>query len=185
MLTIQHQLKNEEFYFPYWEIDHLLIGTFNPHLGEEVKYYYGRSKNQTWKLLSNIFDIPLCPESKTFFPLLKKHKIGCVDMIDQITIPDSRKQKVTGHGYMDSEIINRSVLRKYNTQAIIDIINNNQHVKVYSTWGKGPSLREWRMEIAKLGKIIPLVSPSLAARVPKGYVKYSYMLEDWNKKIII
>ena len=67
MKIINHQLHNESFFFPDWEVEHLLIGTFNPEKGECVKYYYGRPKNQTWNLISKIFCSDFNPKSQDFF----------------------------------------------------------------------------------------------------------------------
>ena len=183
MKTINHQLKETDYYIPNWDIKHLFVGTFNPEGGERVEYYYGRPKNQTWKLISEIFSDKFDPTSKDFFKLLKKHKIGCVDMIDKVIASEEMIDSIIGEGYQDSKIINTSVIRIYNTDKIIDIINKNTGIKVYSTWGKGSDLKEWRNEKEKLGEIIPLASPSMAAKVPKGEKKFNYMLSDWKSKI--
>ena len=105
-----------------------------------------------------------------------------MDMIDSVEAPDIMIQDIKGKGYKDSTIINGSVRRTYNTRIIKQVITDNPGVRVYSTWGTGSSLSEWRYEIAKIGNIIPLVSPSLAARVPKGESKFDYILRDWEKK---
>ncbi len=183
MQGIKHQLQSREFYIPNWEIEHLFIGTFNPEGGEKVNYYYGRKKNQTWKLISRVFNDDFNPDASNFFNLLEKHKIGCVDMIDEIVAADDKIERIIGKGYKDNEIINTSVKRLYNTQKIIDIVQKNKNVKLYSTWGNGSKLKEWIKETKRVENIIPLVSPSLAARVPKGAAKFDYMLNDWSKKI--
>lgn len=183
MNPINHQLKKEGFYFPEWKVRYLFIGTFNPEGGEAVKYYYGRQKNQTWKLISKIFCDDFDTNSPNFFTLLRKHKIACVDMIDQLKASDNQIERIVGKGYKDSEIIKGSIHLSYNTRKIQKLIEANHGVNVFSTWGKGPRLKEWKQEIEKLGNIEPLVSPSLAARVPKGEQKFDYMLADWKKKI--
>ena len=96
---------------------------------------------------------------------------------------EDRSDRIIGKGYKDTEIINESVKRSYTTEAIIEIINKNKNIKVYTTWGNGSKLKEWRGETAKLGGVIKLKSPSLAARVPKGSIKFDYMLDDWSEKI--
>jgi len=95
----------------------------------------------------------------------------------------NRVDRIIGKGYKDTEIINGSVERLYNTVAIKEIIEKNENIKVYTTWGNGSNLKEWRDETAKLGGIIKLKSPSLAAAVPKGSIKFDYMLDDWSGKI--
>jgi hypothetical protein len=139
--------------------------------------------DQTWNLISNIFSSDFNPNSKDFFTLLTKNKIACVDMINQLSATENRVDKIIGEGYKDTEIINTSVTRIYNTEAILKIINENKDIKVYSTWGNGSTLKEWKDETARLGELITLVSPSLAARVPKGAKKFDYMLKDWKEKM--
>ncbi len=186
MKTIYHQLRNEAFYKPDWDVEHLFLGTFNPWGGEPVNYFYGRNKNQTWKILSKIFGKELKPERKEmFFKSIGLCRIACMDMIDSVYAEENRINKIVGEGYKDSEIINKKVKRVYNTKLILDVIQNNPGVKVYSTWGKGANLNEWESEVKKIGNLIPLVSPSLAARVPKGETKYEYMLRDWSEKILV
>ena len=183
MNIIKHQLNNKEFYFPNWKVKYLLIGTFNPSGGEGVGYYYGRKKNQTWKLISEIFNESFDPNNESFFDLLRKHEIACVDMIDQVHVSDDRYAKIIGEGYKDSEIINCSVIREYNTDRIKELIKANSGINLYTTWGKGSNLKEWREEVLKLENLNPLVSPSLAARVPKGENKFDYMLNNWKSII--
>ena len=62
-------------------------------------------------------------------------------------------------------------------------IKNNPNINIYSTWGKGSNLKSWRIEIEKFTNLIKLVSPSKVARVPKGMVKFDYILNDWKNKI--
>jgi G:T/U-mismatch repair DNA glycosylase len=179
-----HQLSNQDFYVPNWELEHLFLGTFNPSGGQKVNYYYGRPRNKTWDLLSKIFndsfDLTNIP---CFLDKLVNHKIACMDMIHKVEFPIDKKDKILGKGYKDSEIINKTVVRTYNTAKITEIIKKNPGIKVYSTWGKGPTLKNWKNEIKTILGIIPLVSPSMAARVPKGEKKFDYMLRDWKRKI--
>jgi hypothetical protein len=183
MQTISHQFQQADFYIPTWEVKHLFLGTFNPSGGEAVPYYYGRSKNQLWPLLSKIFGETLDPNAQGFFDLLRKHKIACIDVIDSVTAEEKRMDTITGKGYKDTAIINGKVFRSYNTTAILNSIANNPGVRVYSTWGKGSNLKAWRNEVNQLGPITPLVSPSMAAKVPAGALKFEYMLTDWKSKI--
>lgn len=185
MQTINHQFSSDSFYIPTWEVQHLFVGTFNPEGGARVPYYSGRKKNQLWPLLSEIFGADLNPSSDSFWELLRRHKIACVDMIHSVKASEERIDAVIGKGYKDSAINNRGVGRKYNTSSIIQLVTNNPGIRVYSTWGKGSSLREWRGEVQQLGSVIPLVSPSLAARVPIGEAKINYMLTDWRYKVVL
>lgn len=178
-----HQLSNSDFFIPKWPIKYLFIGTFNPADGKEVKYYYGREKNQTWNILSDIFNTELHQADSNFIENIQNLGIGCVDLIKSVEFDESLKDEILGKGYKDSKIINNRVVRHYNTTKILTLIENNPSVKVYSTWGKGSNLKEWTNEVVKLGEFCNLASPSLAARVPKGVNKYNFILNDWKSKI--
>lgn len=184
-MYINHQLSNQLYYFPTWEIKYLFLGTFNPEGGVTVNYYYGRETNQAWRILSQIFGVNFNPNSPEFLHLLKKHGIACVDMINRVDAPDYKAPQILGQGYRDSAIINSVVIRQYNTEHILRIIEQNPNLQIFSTWGKGSKLKNWREEISKVPNLVPLVSPSLAARVPSGVNKFLYMLQDWSNKIII
>ena len=180
MKKINHQFLN---HIPDWEINYLFLGTFNPSTGPTVNYFYGRSKNQTWNILSKIFNVDFDVQNKgLFFPQLKTCKIACLDIISSVEVPNERIAFVEGKGYKDSAIINNYVKREYNIDNILSIISKN-NCKVFSTWGKGSNNQNWLTEISKIPNIITLVSPSMAAYVPKGTIKFQYMLSDWSSKI--
>jgi hypothetical protein len=187
MLKINHQLSHLS---PKWEVKHLFIGTFNPEGGDPVSYFYGREKNFFWKLLSEIFNEDFNPKSTNFIQLLEQHKIACMDMIQSIQRNDKKEfsreelENITGKGYSDSKIINGSIIREYKTLEIQGIIAKNK-CHVYSTWGTGSTLKNWKNETDKISFTANLVSPSPVARVPKGVSKYCYVLNDWRNKIII
>ncbi|MCB9426333.1 MAG: hypothetical protein H6584_04815 [Flavobacteriales bacterium] len=184
LIEVKHQFKNEDFYIPNWKIKYLFLGTFNPSGGEMVNYFYGRSRNQTWPLLSHIFGVDFNLNDKVdFFNQLRKQGIACMDIIDTVIINEVDKDKVVGKGYKDGNIINKKVKRLYNTDLINETIEKNSNVKVFTTWGKGSELKEWRDEISKVNQLNSLVSPSMAARVPKGMKKYEYMLDNWKSAI--
>ncbi len=182
-MLINHQLINANFFVPNWNVKYLLLGTFNPEGGDPVSYFYGRNRNRTWELLSDIFNVDLHPNNYNFFELIQNFGIACMDMIQQVDVEDNQVDYVIGKGYSDSKIINGHVLRVYNTQNITNIINANPNIKVFSTWGKGANLNEWQRKVSEIRlvkEIIPLVSPSMVARVPAGVEKYQYMLNDWR-----
>ncbi len=181
-ITIQHQLTTNQHYIPSWEMNYLLVGTFNPTEGEQVNYYYGRKSNMTWKLISTIFGEEINPKNSNFIQLLKKHKIGCVDLISRVTCDETMKPYIIGKAYSDSKIINKKVIRAYNTNAINELSKSNQNLKIFTTWGKGSNLKEWLLEVEKLNINSNLLSPSMAARVPKGVNKFNYVLRDWQVK---
>jgi hypothetical protein len=180
---VKHQFINNNFSNPNWKIKHLFLGTFNPEGGEKVNYYYGRDRNQTWKLLSEIFKVDFNVNHENFLNEIKRNEIACMDMINSVTIKSDDLDYVLGKGYSDSKIINGKVNREYNTVLIKEIIENNPGIKIYSTWGGGSNLADWVTEINKIPNIIKLVSPSMVARVPKGIEKYVFMKTDWESKI--
>ena len=189
---IKHQLSNKEFYLtPNWKINHLFIGTFNPEGGENVNYFYGRSRNKTWELISEIFKTELNPTNLDFFDKIKDLGIACVDMIASIKKSDNsmfstiEDADIFGKGYTDSILFKKKYSLEFNTEQINELISKNSNIKAYSTWGNGPSHKNWKTEISKIKFTNNLVSPSMAARVPKGEKKIDYMLNDWKSKISI
>jgi G:T/U-mismatch repair DNA glycosylase len=185
----QHNLKNTDIYIPNWDIEYLFIGTFNPENHIKVPYYYGREKNQTWKILSEIFrsklnsNEKLDPNEEIFLTTIKRLKIACIDMIDSIEFDENlvNREDIDGNGYSDKAIINKKIKRNYNIVLINQLIKKNKNIKVFSTWGKGPKLKNWTQEVAKIEtQIINLCSPSLADRIPK-----EQKLQDWKNKITI
>jgi hypothetical protein len=182
-ITVKHQLLANVNFYPNWPIKYLFLGTFNPSGGDSVNYFYGRIKNQTWPTLSKIFNRKLDVKSIDFIQNLQELGIACMDLIKTVQIDKDCLNNVIGTGYKDSIIINKQCIRTYSTTEILDVINNNPGVKIYSTWGKGSNLQEWKNEVSKINNIISLVSPSLAARVPKGATKIDHIYNDWNKQI--
>ena len=185
MTPIIHQLAKNQNYIPLWDIKYLLVGTFNPAGGEQVNYYYGRKTNMTWKLISTIFGEEINPNNPNFIQLLIKHKIGCIDLISSITCDEAKIPQIIGNGYSDSKIINKKVTREYNTAIINQLFKSNPNLKIFTTWGKGSNLKEWRLEVEKIKINSKLLSPSMAARVPKGVNKFEYVLRDWQIKFNI
>ncbi len=180
--TIQHQLTTNQHFIPSWDINYLLVGTFNPSGGEQVNYYYGRKTNMTWKIISIIFGEEINPNNSNFIGLLKKHKIGCIDLISSVTCDEAKIPHIIGNGYSDSKIINKKVIREYNTVIINKLSKSNPNLQIFTTWGKGSNLKEWRLEVGKIKIKSKLLSPSMAARVPRGVNKFDYVLNDWKEK---
>lgn len=187
-MKIQHQLLNSDLFIPQWNVKHLFLGTFNPQGGDTVSYFYGRSRNQTWPTLSKIFKTELNPNNSDFFEKIKTLKIACMDMICSVEAPENMLSQILGNGYSDSKIINGYTFREYNTANIMKIIDQNSGINVYSTWGTGANLKEWKREILKIDNnkhIIPVASPSLVARVPLGTNKIDYIYQNWENSIIL
>ena len=198
-MKIDHFLKDDNNKFkPDWEISHLLLGTFNPKINNsksELKYFYTRQKNFTWKIVSNICNADINPNSNDFFDNLRLNKIACMDVIESIILEkeDSSIDKIIGKGYPDSSIFKKGIKRIYNVKNIVEIIEKNKNVNVYSTWGKGSCIKgailhEWSSQIdqiKKFSEITELMSPSPAAKVPKGSKKFDHIYENWVEKWII
>ena len=185
MKLIPHQLYNQPYFIPSWQVRYLFLGTFNPLGGETVPYFYGRSSN-TWKILSEIFGEDLLPWKSVpnqFMERINLLGIACMDMIASVSAPEGDLPFILGKGYSDSKIINNHVQRNYNTSKVLEVIKKNPGVQVFTTWGKGSCLNEWVFEINKIPQKTNLVSPSPMARVPKGEKKYDYMFKDWKIKI--
>ena len=106
-----------------------------------------------------------------------------MDFIQSVEVPEDKIDSINGQGYSDMKLINNTIKRNHNTASIADVIHQNKNIKVYSTWGTGPQIASWTNEIKKIKNIIPLISPSLAARVPLGEEKFKFMLKDWSAKI--
>lgn len=183
-MIIRHQLINKPFFLPKWPVKHLFLGTFNPSGGASVPFFYGRTKNKTWKLLSEIFNTNLDPKSCNFINNLQTLQIACMDILTEIEIPSELRPKVV-KGYKDAILFHSYVRRTYNIDQINDVIEKNSGVTVYSTWGQGSSMNieTWDKIYSIKASIVPLVSPSMAAKVPEGETKFGYMLADWQKKV--
>lgn len=180
MIKINHHFINEDFYLPKWEVKHLFIGTFNPSGGETVPYYYGRKRNKFWKLLSEVFNTELEPKTESFFDNIKKHKIGCIDLINSVTFEEKYKEDILGKGYKDSVLFKKNIEKSYNTSEILKFISENDLTQVYFT-NSGSSLnKEQKLELKKIddvSKVVYLCSPSPVNP------KRSYCLEDYLNKI--
>lgn len=180
---IHHQLPN---ILPDYQTKILLLGTFNPSCGEKVIVHYGRSRNQTWAVLSAILKENFDPKNTSIHQKMKEHGIACVDIVQSVDVPENLVQGICGSGYSDAKLFAKSIKRNYiDINELNDFIAKNNGICVFSTWGKGSSLRKeaWDL-IDKIKQIHPLVSPSLAARVPKGKKKLEYMIQNWTASII-
>jgi len=176
---IHHQLPN---LLPNYPIKILLLGTFNPKCGEPVLVHYGRKRNKTWTILSAILEESFDPNSASIQDKMKAHGIACVDIIQSVDVPENLAQGICGDGYSDSKLFAKSITKNYiDINELNDFISKNYGICVFSTWGKGSSFRKEAWErIDNIKQLRPLVSPSLAARVPKGEKKLSYMIRNWT-----
>ena len=82
------------------------------------------------------------PNNLDFFEKLKSYKFTIMDLISSIDFKDVDRKYIIGKCYSNSEIINNSVKRVYNTENIISFINTNPHIQLGET-----------VLILKIGKI--------------------------------
>jgi hypothetical protein len=161
MKTIKHIFYENQL--PTWECKTLILGTFNPEIGSDSDYYYGRIRptggwsNRFWPavnsyLEANYPDIPQAEKSilESKIKIMSKFKFGCVDIISCVDclIVDN----IIGNGFPDSAIFDPLNKVYFNTELIIDFINSNGIKKVISSFGKGTSLNQ--SALCEIDKII-------------------------------
>lgn len=160
MKTIKHKFYEKPF--PTWECKTLILGTFNPEIGSNSDYYYGRIRqkggwsNRFWPAVNsylkvNYPEIPLAEKGdlKSKIIIMSEFKFGCVDIISKVDCENDLS--ITGKGFPDSAIFSRFNKVYYNTSSIIDFIIRNEIKKVISSFGKGTSLNEESLiEIEKI-----------------------------------
>ena len=162
MIEVRHQLEDEDWFIPDWELKALILGTFNPECGDAVDYFYGRSRNQLWPLVSHCVGRDLHPnQGDDFFIALKAEGIGCMDLLRSIHVPEERKGEICGKGYSDQKLFRGANQRTYMTDEILAVIEGNQGVCVLPTWGLGGGFlnRDWD-QIDRLPDLPVLPSPS-------------------------
>ncbi len=157
-MSCGHRFYNE--LIPQWKIEYLFIGTFNPewnNSSNNVDYFYGRSKNQFWCILPNVFDSPCLIEKtkKDKINFCKSHKIGITDIIKSISNADERNddhKKLILNGYRDTNLEkkenNEFIFElDFNTSNIIQLIEINKIKGIFftrSTFNGIPRIRiQW------------------------------------------
>lgn len=160
MRTIKHKFYENPF--STWECKTLILGTFNPEIGSDADYYYGRIRptggwsNRFWPAI-NSYLLNRYPEFQLAKPhdldskvkIMTEFKFGCVDLISQVDCENEKN--ITGNGFPDSAIFSSLNKRYYNSSSIIDFINGNKINMIISSFGKGTSLnKEARNEIEKI-----------------------------------
>ena len=151
MQTIRH--KFYECPFPTWECKTLILGTFNPEIGSDADYYYGRIRptggwsNRFWPAVNSYLDvhcleIPLAEKGdlNSKVRIMSKFKFGCVDIVSRIECMN--EEDITGNGFADTAIFHPHNKVYFNTELIIDFINTHGIKKVISSFGKGTSLNQ-------------------------------------------
>jgi hypothetical protein len=151
MRKIKHKFYNNPF--PTWDCKTLILGTFNPEIGSDADYYYGRIRptggwsNRFWPAI-NSYLLNRYPEFQLAKPhdldskvkIMTEFKFGCVDLISSVDCVNMKD--LTGNGFTDAAIFHTSNQVHYNTKLIIDYINSKGIKKVISSFGKGTSLNQ-------------------------------------------
>ena len=165
MDTVKHKFHKSPL--PTWECKTLILGTFNPEIGSNADYYYGRIRKtggwsyRFWPAVNSYLKIN-CPDFQTTEPyvldskiqILTKFKLGCVDLISSIECVNLNN--ISGNGFSDIAIFNPLNKINYNTEMIIDFIKSQGIKKVISSFGKGTSLNnEFKNELNKIRLACP------------------------------
>ena len=154
---------------PTWEIKYLFIGTFNPVWNnnnvDNGDYFYGRSKNQFWCILPNVFNSPCLiynnKDEKIKFCI--SHKIGVTDIIRSIPNADETNKyhrNLILYGYNDNNLESKfndisTFDIEFNTRAIINLIETNPIKGVFftrSTFSKIPRVKKQWNKIKNCSK---------------------------------
>lgn len=137
---IGHQFLKEEFFFPNWEVETLIIGTFNPNCGEKTDYYYGRCRNNFWRIIEKILHLKYMSLQNSFEEKLKimsQEKFGCADIIQSIILMENTKPElICGSGYSDQVLFNQQKCSiTYQFEDIKVLIKEKKVKKIINTWG--------------------------------------------------
>jgi len=152
IMKVDHKFLDEEFNSPKWDVNTLILGTFNPQDEKVIAdYYYGRVKvskkgksfsNNFWPSLSKYIQsidnsqADLLPgDFNSKENLMIKFKFSCLDIIKSVEIPDEMKADIIGNSYKDQPLFLSKTKRVYNTEDIISIIKNKKIKKVIASWG--------------------------------------------------
>ena len=150
-MVIEHQLKESNLFVPDWPIDVLVLGTFNPTGGQNVDYFYSRSRNRFWPAIFECFEIEKCKEISLDqkLDLMRKHHFGCMDIIKSIKINEKEfAPKIMGEEYRDANVFSgvrgKKLVREYNWEVIKNVISKNNTKTIIHTWGKRCGPLEFR-----------------------------------------
>lgn len=135
-----NQIVPEATFLPSWEIETLIIGTFNPQNefapANLANYYYGRTRNYFWRAVPkfaceeeiNSLNVPLQ------IKFLKNQKIGLTDLLVSINDAEIGNQihidRIKSFKDIQIELFNSF---DWNTENIIDILKSNRIKAVFFT----------------------------------------------------
>lgn len=173
-----HKFLNEPIFFPYWKVETIFLGTFNPLHGEPVDYYYRRKSNGFWKILNRYNTAENHLQDFSFEQLvnfMQTKRFGCSDTIISVTFPEADTQKIIGSGYSDNNLFRvKNYVRLYNFESLKSYLTSNQVRNVFTTWGARKNPKDFKSGIEELQSFcmdhsinyVALKSPS--GRIYKG-----------------
>lgn len=102
MTIIKHKFLSHQINS---ETETLIIGTFNPDVSHNsAEFFYGRSRNYLWRLLSNAFEEPDLKAKSTDekFDFINRRKIDFIDLISEVEVEEETNYY---DGYLDSRVL--------------------------------------------------------------------------------
>lgn len=153
--NIDHQFLSTKFFLPTWNVETLVLGTFNPSCGEETDYFYGRCQNNFWRTIEEVNNIDHRWFQNNFdrkLRFMKENKFGCSDIIKSIILSDAVERKnICGSGYSDQVLFTaKKCTLTYNFEEIKSFIKKNNVSKIIHTWGKRDSPNDFKKHIVDL-----------------------------------
>jgi hypothetical protein len=153
-MNIKHQFIDSDFFLPNWDIDTLVLGTFNPNCGKKTDYFYGRNSNLFWRAIESICDkapSSLQDNYSAKNELMVLFKFGCSDIISSVEFNESVRDKICGKGYSDSILFTlKYVAPVYEFEKIKNYLIQHNILKVINTWGKRKSPKNFLLQINDL-----------------------------------
>ncbi|HNP34026.1 MAG TPA: hypothetical protein PKN96_12100 [Flavobacterium sp.] len=153
-MRIHHRFINQPFFFPDWEVDTLILGTFNPNTENIVDYYYGREKNKFWRAIELIENLELKSLHGNLAAkqiVMNRKRFGCVDVIKYADVDEDHVQNIIGNGYSDSALfLKKKVTLTYQFLEIKDFLLEKKIARVINTWGKRKNPKLFRDEVQEL-----------------------------------
>jgi hypothetical protein len=188
--------REDEFaLFPDWEIDYLIIGTFNPKWdnpnNNNADYFYGRSR-YFWKVISIFFrGVEFVPETmKAKVEFCRKYRIGFTDLFENIITAkeesDIDKNRIFSFKDTDLESFGLSNISK-NTQKIKEYLRDRKSMKVLFTLLSGNSSSIISKEITEIeayAKQLKIETARLHSPTGQGLgggkPRINKLIEKWN-----
>jgi len=162
-------------------IEYLFIGTFNPFWDSNSSsilpaiYFYGRSRNNFWTIIPNIFGgLSLKKSSKeVFVKYTDEKKIGITDLITRVMNADENNPSDVNNltkGFCDSKLAKYEL--EFSTESILNFIDKNKATLrgVYLTRSTSGGIKKIWAEWQKITTICSKYSiETVALKTPANY----------------